>query len=742
MKRLMGGVLLVLVLLAGAAVLAANALVNSQAAHDRIVAALERATGHAATLGGTGMVTWSLHPAIAVRDVALLNGPGFSRPAFATVERAEARIALLPLLRGRVEIPSVTVEGLDVLLERDAAGRGNWQRPPAPASAAAGPSQPRRPVQVGVVHVVDGRIAWLGAPPVLVPSLTAAPSGGPVAGTITIGGVPLTVMGGTDPAGADGATFLLGAQGGGLSLYASSQPGSATALDAGIDDLSAWGKAAGRDLPPLHQVLLHARVGAAGADELKLLAGDSDLGSVFPGLHLTRLRATSDGLGQPLHIEAEGALQALPLELDATVARLGPAPWAVQGALSGDAASLTVDGTLTPASLAGTVAAKVTDLQRTGAMAGSALPALHDATLDVRVQPAPSGAGVLLRGLRVVAREGDLAGDLALGAAPGPSLAGTVTSQRLDLDAMLAPAPTAAPTPTPTPAPTAPAPTPAPAPAASSRLIPDRPLPFAALRRADIDVTGSVGQVGYRGAAYAVHDLRLLLHDGQLRLGPGVVMAPGGPVRADLQADATAQPPTVAIALHGAGLDGAALAGAAGAPGAITGQVDADIDLRLAGETAHALAASAAGHVAVALADGDVDNQALAALFGPALRGAGVPLDAAGRSRLRCLAVRAEATGGQVTLPALTLDASKLRLEGDGQLDLGAETMDLHLRPELRVGPFPVKVPVHVSGPWRAPHAQADKGVIAPGRFGISIGAASADPCPAALAQVRQDLPR
>ncbi len=738
MTRVVGGALLVLVLLAGAAILGANALLNSQAAHDRIVAALERATGHAATIG-PGTVAWSLHPGIAIRQVALLNGAGFSRPAFATVERAGARIALLPLLRGRVEIPSVTVEGLDVLLERDGEGRGNWQRPPAPTGAAPGPSQPRRPVEIGTVQVVDGRIAWLGVPPVLVPSLTAAPSGGPVAGTITIGGVTLQVMGSTDPAGADGDTFLLGAQGGGLSLYANSLPGSAMALDAGIEDLAAWGKAAGRELPPLHQMLVHARVGAAGADELKLLVGDSDLGSVMPGLHLTRLRATSDGLGQPLHIEAEGALRALPLTLDATVAQLGPAPWAVQGALSGDAASLTVDGTLTPASLAGSVAVKVPDLQRSGVLAGLALPGLHDAALDVRVQPAPSGAGVLLRGLRVVAREGDLAGDLAVGTAPRPSLAGTVTSQRLDLDAILAPASTVAPTPAPVP--TAPAPTsaPGPAPPASLPMIPDHALPFAALRRADVDVTGSAGQVGYRGAAYAVHDLRLLLRDGQLRVGPAVVTAPGGPIRADLQADAAAQPPTVAVVLHGAGLDGAALAGVAGAPGAITGQVDVDVDVKLAGETAHALAASAGGHVALALTEGDIDNQALAALFGPALRGAGVSLDAAGRSRLRCLAVRAEATAGQVTLQALTLDASKLRLEGDGQLDLGGETMDLHLRPELRIGPFPVKVPVHVSGPWRAPHAQADKGVIAPGRFGISIGAASADPCPAALAQVRQD---
>ena len=97
-------------------------------------------------------------------------------------------------------------------------------------------------------------------------------------------------------------------------------------------------------------------------------------------------------------------------------------------------------------------------------------------------------------------------------------------------------------------------------------------------------------------------------------------------------------------------------------------------------------------------------------------------------------------------MPVFALDAARLRIEGDGLLNLGDETMDLHMRPEVRLGPLPVKIPVHLTGPWRTPQVQVDKGVVAPGRFGITIGGASggtgADPCGPALAAVRQGLVR
>jgi uncharacterized protein involved in outer membrane biogenesis len=178
------------------------------------------------------------------------------------------------------------------------------------------------------------------------------------------------------------------------------------------------------------------------------------------------------------------------------------------------------------------------------------------------------------------------------------------------------------------------------------------------------------------------------------------------------------------------------MAAALGIPAAMTGTIDITLDLHASGTTPHAMAATTSGRAAFALTDGEIENAVLATLFAPVLRGANIPLDATGHSRVACLALRLDAANGQAAVKALALDTSKLRLDGDGALDLGAETMDLHLRPTIRLGPTSVAVPVHVAGPWRAPKAAADRGVIAPGRFGISIGAATPDPCGPALAAV------
>ena len=44
-------------------------------------------------------------------------------------------------------------------------------------------------------------------------------------------------------------------------------------------------------------------------------------------------------------------------------------------------------------------------------------------------------------------------------------------------------------------------------------------------------------------------------------------------------------------------------------------------------------------------------------------------------------ALRAEAASGAVTFPALLIDAARLRVEGGGTVDLGAETLACSLHP-------------------------------------------------------------
>ena len=238
------------------------------------------------------------------------------------------------------------------------------------------------------------------------------------------------------------------------------------------------------------------------------------------------------------------------------------------------------------------------------------------------------------------------------------------------------------------------------------------------------------------GVSYRAVEARLLLQDGRLKADPLQAVGPGGAMQGQVLADAAAVPPTVAVALRAPGLDAADVGAGLGWPGALTGAMDVDVQLRGTGADVPALMASAEGHVGLALIDGDVANEALAALFGTALRAAHVPVDAAGRSRVRCLAVRVNVGGGQARVPAMAVDSVRVRLDGDGVVDMVAGTMDLHVRPTIKVGGTSVAIPVRLVGPLLRPAATVERG--AGGRFGLSIGGpAAGDVCMAALVAAR-----
>ena len=721
MRRAVVVVLLLVLLLPVAVLLGAGFVLDSAAVRGRLVAALERATGHPVRVDGPVGLAWGLVPAVSVRDVAVLNGPGFSRPALATVRLAEARVALLPLLTGRVEVRGVALDGIDVLLERDAAGRANWAPDAVPAAApAAGPGDRvapgrRSPVEIGPLVVTNTLVALRGAPAVRVRRLEGTPSGGPVRGELVVNGVVVTLGGTAGP----GPHLELTAAAPGLAAAVSGEVGGAMAVQVRADDLEVVSPLAGVALPPLRDVRFTAAL--PGPAAMRLSVGPS---VVADGVTVREGVVEAGAFDQPLRVSLVGTVRELPVAVSAVAGSLAgllarTAP--VQVRVDADGGFLEASGSMEGA----TVSGWMPDLRRAGALAGVRLPALHTLAVEARVLPRPGGDGVLVRGLRVTAAEGDLAGDLALGRAPRPSARGSLVAQRLDVDAILAPAVTA-----PVPV-VAPVPGPAPSPPISA------PLPLTGLRQFDADLQVGVAQATWRGVAYRAIEARGVVQDGRLRLDPVRMTAPGGPVQGMLVVDAAAVPPSMSVALKAPALDVAPIAEAAGEAGAASGTVQLDLALRGAGADMAAVAATLDGHVAAALVDGEIENSVLVGLFGPALRAAKLSDEVGGRSRVRCMVVRADAKAGLVALPTLALDSTRLRLEGDGVVNLVDQTLDLHLRPSLKVGPTSVAVPVRLTGPIRAPRPAVEKGVVAPGRFGFTIGGTANDPCPAALAQMR-----
>ncbi|HVP28696.1 MAG TPA: AsmA family protein [Myxococcota bacterium] len=142
-----------LVVVAALALLAAAGLGVFVARFDveryrpEIVGAARRATGRELALRGPLSLGF-LPPRIEARNVGFANAPWGTRPEMASIDRFALVLDLGPLLfERRLSVRSVTLSGVDLLLETNAAGEGNWVLAPArtPAAAAPGEAPPAEP---------------------------------------------------------------------------------------------------------------------------------------------------------------------------------------------------------------------------------------------------------------------------------------------------------------------------------------------------------------------------------------------------------------------------------------------------------------------------------------------------------------------------------------------------------------------------------------------------------------------
>lgn len=728
MKRWWPILLALLLLLPVAAV---QLLFNGDTLRRRAEDAVRRATGRELTIAGPVGIAWSLAPTIKARDVSLANPPGYSRPSLLHADAIEARVSLLGLLSRRIDLERIAIAGPDLKLERDAAGRPNWLfAPPAatPSTTTADPAPagPRFALSVGAIDIHDARLALPGLA-IAAPALSYDRATGAVTGALDIAQQRVTLSGTAGPIQGDGWPLAIQASGGGIAASLSGTSASA-ALVIGAPDLAAVSALAGVALPPLRDVRIAATLSADGLHDLQVQAG----AGAFGALRLQSAALSAPNGAAEATLRADAALGGLPIALTGTLGSLAglsgaAVPLGLQ--LRGDDLALDASGTIGGASGQLALTGRVADLAALGQRAGIAVPAWRDVTLAGAWTWSPTAAA--LHGLTLASAQADVSGDIAWERGPRPTLSATLNSSHLDADSLRL-APPAVPPPAVIPPP-GPAATPGDAP--PKRLFPDEALPFASLQAGDADIRLALAEITTGGRAYRDVRLHAVLHDGLLRLDPASVAV--GDKTLAMTLSAAAEPPVVAFTLDGRGLAAGPALALFGGPAAAAGTIDLHADLHARGGSVRALAATLDGEAGLAMVDGEVDNAWLEAVLADALRAGNLPFDAGGRSSVRCAGLRADATAGAVQLRALTLDTSKLKLDGTGQVDLGAEAMDLRLRPVLRLGGS-LGVPVRLRGPILAPKVALDAGALSPGRVGILFGgAAPADTCGPALALAR-----
>jgi uncharacterized protein involved in outer membrane biogenesis len=133
-----GGLLFLVIVAAGITLrkFDANDLIGPIQQHVR------DATGRELTIRGGAELKLSLEPKLVIDDVALGNAAWGASPQMLTAKRIEAQVALLPLLRRRVDVVRFAMIEPTISLETDGKGNGNWQIGGAPGEGGGAARSP------------------------------------------------------------------------------------------------------------------------------------------------------------------------------------------------------------------------------------------------------------------------------------------------------------------------------------------------------------------------------------------------------------------------------------------------------------------------------------------------------------------------------------------------------------------------------------------------------------------------
>lgn len=654
-----GAIALLFVVLLGG-VFALRAALESGRFTPRIKAEIEAATGYRAEIGAVDLAL-GLIPKLELRDVAL-STPSSPTPGL-VAPRLAATVSLFSLISGGIEIPHIEADGLKLNLDPALWALPAADRPAREASAApAPPRQSGAMPHIGLVSLRDAHVILPGGKgwDIEIPSLSirniSAVRASDLAAEWRLHGITFTLAGQAGP--------LLG---------------------------GAPGK-----LPPL------------GALTFKASAGD--LGWLLPGLRLEGLDMIAPPEGET-KLTGSFTRAGTAMRLEASLGELG-------SMLQGAAAPLPIEARLTAGDASLVLKGRVARPRE-----------LADGQFDITLE-APDAAGltgfaVLPPGLRGSARlewqdvqnislprlqltSPALAATAALTLAlvDRPNLAGRIDVTRLDLDGL-------SPAPAPTPGAARPAPA-APAPAAGDgRVIPEIAVPVAALNALDAELALALRGITSRSLPHAALQTNLRLRNGALTLAPFNLTIPAGRLSGQVTVNAAANPAQFGLRLRseGAGLDLAALSGALDGLG-LRGRGEVAADLRGAGATTRAIAASLNGDMGLALVNGRLEQGAAMDALGAVLALLSPASQRLGAVELRCVALAFAAEQGVAQSRALFMDSSAGQINGQAGINLRDESLNGRLNTNLRVLGVALRAPVNLGGTLAAP------------RIGVPAGAA------------------
>lgn len=223
-----------------------------------------------------------------------------------------------------------------------------------------------------------------------------------------------------------------------------------------------------------------------------------------------------------------------------------------------------------------------------------------------------------------------------------------------------------------------------------TRLFSPHPINIAWMRAVDADIELRAGALATRQLDLRDAALTVELQDGVMRQSAAAGMG-AGTLTAAFAVDANARPLRAQITVDGKQLDTANVVAIHKDDFLVGGAFDLAVELRAAGDSSAALAASAGGEMAFELHDARMKNQSLDIIGGDIFSNlvtAINPFRSIGEYvAIECAIARFDIDAGVATIrDRLAVKTDRVTLSGGGHLDLGDETMKIVILPRARKG--------------------------------------------------------
>ncbi len=639
---------------------------------------VKAATGREMTIAGRLDVKVSLTPALAVEGVTFANAAWGSRRQMATLKQLAAEVELLPLLTGDVRVKRLVLTGLDVFLETDAKGLGNWELLPA------GKAEPAKPAtdtaaKLPVVHAVGMK------------DIAVSFRDGKTGKTTALRLARLDV----EEKGMDAPmTVALAGDFDGKAFEASGLLGPLAALiKGGVPyPVSLRAKALGAEVE-IEGVVSEPRA-MTGLD-LKVQASGKELAETVTAVAaqaaVEKLRKLP-AIG-PFRVAARIKGDAAKFSLSAIDVAVG----------KDEQARLTLSGAVADVPTAAGVDVKFTLEAKDAGPLARAFGVEPPALPPFKVAAALSNPkdGYVLDGFDAKLANSDLRGRLRLQLAglPRPRLDGEFDADLLDLDALLPKRPAA----------TAPA-------KKSDRVFPADPLPVDGLKAADGRLRLKAKRAIAGGIAVDDIELGLVLAGGRLEIKPIAAAVGGGKVAGAAVVDGARPTPAVTITMTARQVDYGAVLQQLQVTDIARGKLDATIDLRGQGGSLRTIMAGLNGRARVVTEGGQIDSGLLNVLSADVT--SALPFfDSKGDKSIRCGVVDLDVRNGRATTKALVFETGGLSMIGSGGVNLADESIAIKIDPRAKKLSLLklTLVPVNVGGTLANPTALPDVGGAAVG---------------------------